>query len=220
MSAQRLAARSAVGAAVLVLVLGVVPRAEIRDQVFSFEEDAIGAVPAGFFFAGARQNSAGIWAIKGIGPKHHLSHTGDPTIRMRGMSLASVVEEAPVNLTLSVKVRFVDGDRAAGLIWRYRDSSNFYALGVNLSDRTASIFRVTDGNRVRLAFAADLDLDPDAWHSIGIAQVADQMRAQVDGISLMRARDRTLRSGRAGIWSAGNSSNWFDDVRITSAGGQ
>ena len=120
---------------------------------------------------------------------------------------------------LSVKVRFVDGDRAAGVLWRYKDSANFYAFGVSLNDRTASIFRVTDGNRVRLALAMDLDLDPETWHSIGIAHIGDQMRAQVDGISLMRARDRMFRAGRAGIWSAGNSSNWFDDVRIASAGG-
>ena len=161
MPATRLAVRVTVGAAVLVLALGAVPYAEIRDQVFSFDEDAIGAVPAGFFFAGARQNSAGIWAVRSVGPKHHLVHTGDPAIRMRGMSLASVVDDAPGNLTVSVKLRFVDGDRVAGVLWRYKDSANFYAFGVSLNDRTASIFRVTDGNRVRLALAMDLDLDPE-----------------------------------------------------------
>lgn len=184
---------------------------------FAFDDDSVGASPDGFFFATQRQAAPGTWHILGNGPVRHLGHVADPSITLRGMSLAGPIFDVPQNLKVSVRLRLLEGDRAGGVIWRYRDANNFYFLSLFLADHSASLVRVTEGNRVRLDFVNDVNLDPDAWHSMSISHDGDEIRGAIDGIGIVRARDRTPWDGnRAGIWSAGNTTGLFDDLIIES----
>lgn len=181
----------------------------------TFDDLAIGAPPDGFFFAGARQASPGIWEVTGAGSKRHLMHTADPTVTMRGISVAGLNNPAPADIRISTRLRLIDGDRAGGLIWRYRDAADFYFVSIFLEVREAALIRVTAGNRITLDRAKDIDLDPEAWHSLTVVHNGDQILAQVDGIAVLRARDRMLtEGGKAGVWSAGNSTVAFDDITI------
>ena len=106
-------------------------------------------------------------------------------------------------------------DRAGGLIWRYKDAADFYFVSIFLEVREAALIRVTAGNRITLDRARDIDLDPEAWHNLTVVHNGDQILAQVDGIAVLRGRDRMLtEGGRAGVWSAGNSTVAFDDLTI------
>ena len=189
--------------------------AGVERAALTFDDNPIGAPPTGFFFAGSRQASPGTWQVRGNGAQRHLIHVADPTVTMRGISIAGVDRPAPANLKLTARIRLVDGDRAGGLVWRYRDSENFYFLTVFLSERRVNLIRVTAGNRILLATASEIEPDPDAWHTVTIVHEGDQIRAILNGIGILRARDLTVtEGGRAGVWSAGNSTTWFDDVTI------
>lgn len=184
---------------------------------FSFDDQPVGAAPAGFHFGAARQANPGTWEVAGAGARHHLIHVADPSVVLRGISVAVVDAAATADLTATTRIRLVDGDHAGGLAWRYRDAENFYFVALDLNKHEAGLFRVMDGNRVRLDFKTDVDLDAQEWHTIAITHEGDQIRAQIDGIGVLRTRDSTLQSGqRAGVWSAGNSTTWFDDVAIES----
>ena len=183
----------------------------------NFDELTSGTAPGGFFFATARQATPGHWEVRGTA-RRHLIHAANPAVTMRGMSVAAVDMAAPADVKVYARVRLIDHDRAGGLIWRYRDSSNFYFMAVVHVDHRVNLVRVTGGNRIVLASAPDVDLDPEAWHSLAVMHRDDQILGTIDGIGLLRARDRTLtEGGRAGIWSAGNSTSWFDDLAIEHA---
>jgi predicted transcriptional regulator len=88
-------------------------------------------------------------------------------------------------------------------------------MAVVYADHSAGVFRVTEGNRVMLDQVKDINLDPDAWHVMTIIHDGDEIRGAIDGIGVLRARDRGLTDGRrAGVWSGGNTTAWFDDVTI------
>jgi hypothetical protein len=182
---------------------------------FNFDDFAVGAPPEGFFFAGARQAAAGTWEVRGAGGQRHLIHVADPSVTMRGISVAGVNTPAPSDVKVTARLRLVDGDRAGGLMWHYKSANDFYFVSIFLAVREIALIRVTGGNRVTLDRVMNVDLDPEAWHTLSVVHTGNQIVGHVDGIPVVKGRDRTLaEGGRAGVWSAGNSTTWFDDITI------
>jgi hypothetical protein len=183
----------------------------------SFEDHEPGTVPYGFFFAPSRQATPGVWEVRGSA-RRHLIHLADPSVTMRGISIAGVDTAAPANVRIGTRLRLIDGDLAGGVFWRYRDPNNFYFMSIFHAERAARLVRVTGGNRIRLDAADNIDLDPNAWHTIAVEHDGADILATIDGIGVLRARDQTLNEGgRSGVWSAGNSTSWFDDITIEPA---
>jgi hypothetical protein len=191
---------------------------------FTFDDSPLGAPPAGFFFAGSRQATPGVWEVRGAAKDRYLVHLADPAVTMRGISVAPISAAAPANVKIATRLRLVDGDRAGGVVWRYRDANNFYFMALVFADRNpgapaeryASLFRVTGGNRIRLDLTPNIDLDPSAWHTVTVVHEGDQIRASINGVGILNARDAMIaEGGHAGVWSAGNSTSWFDDVSLS-----
>lgn len=180
----------------------------------TFTDSAIGAPPDGFILAPVRQANTGTWQVQGMGMVRHLAHLADPTVTMRGMSVAVVSAAAPADVRISTRVRVIDNDRAAGTVSRYRDPNTFYFTALFGADHSLGLFRVTGGNRIQLDRAGNIGVDWDAWHTLVITHHGDQIRVLLNGITVLQARDNTIPDGRAGVWSAGNSTSWFDDITV------
>jgi hypothetical protein len=207
--------RRALHALIAVITVGSITALAAARLNFNFDDQTVGAPPEGFFFAGARQAAPGTWEVRGMGAQRHLIHLADPSVTMRGIAVAGVSAAAPADIKVTARLRLVDGDRAGGLLWHYKDAADFYFLSVFLRVREIALIRVTGGNRVTLDRVMNVDLDPEAWHSLSVIHVGNQIVGQVDGIPVVHGRDRTLaEGGRAGVWSAGNSTTWFDDITI------
>lgn len=200
----------------LTIVAAVFALASLGAQVAvrTFDEDAIGAPPPGFTFATARQQTPGRWLVHTEGANHYLAHAAEPAAA-RGFSLAVLDAPHPAQMRASVRLKFTDGDRVGGLVWRYQDADNFYVAALDLRVQELALYRVVRGNRIRLDEEDELELDESAWHSLRVVQDDDDIRVSLGGIGVMRARDRTLaESGRAGVWSGGGATTWFDDFRV------
>lgn len=182
--------------------------------VRTFDEDAVGTPPPGFTLAVARQQSAGRWLVRAEGSNHHLTHLADPAAS-GGFSLAVLDAPHPAHVRASVRLKLTDGERVGGLVWRYQDAENFYLAALDLRAQDLALYRVVRGNRVRLDEEDDLELDTSAWHSVRVVHDEDDIRVSLGGIGVMRARDRTFTAGgRAGVWSGGAATTWFDDFRV------
>ena len=112
-------------------------------------------------------------------------------------------------------LKAIGGGRTAGLVWKYQDPMNHYSAQLDLAKQELAIYRVVNGNRIRLEREDDLELDPDAWHSLKIFQERGEIRVYLGGIRVFSERDRLPR-GRAsvGMWTGGDSTVMFDDFRI------
>lgn len=203
--------------ALLLIVVAVafgLTRLNAQVVVRTFDEDAIGNPPPGLSFAAARQQNAGRWLVRAEGPNHYLTHLAD-SAAAGGFSMAVLDTPHPAQMRASVKLKLMDGERVGGLVWRYQDAENFYLAALDLRVQELALYRVVRGNRIRLDDEDELELDPSAWHSVRVVQDDDDIRVSLGGIGVIRARDRTFAdAGRAGVWSGGGATAWFDDLRI------
>ena len=190
--------------------IGVHAQAVLR----TFDQDKPGLAPAGFAFTMARQASPGRWLVRSDAGQQHLAHIADAA-SPAGLAIAVLAGASFPNVRASVRIRFSDGEFTGGLVWRYQNPQNFYAATLDLRTQEIALDRIVNGNRVRLEREGELELDPNAWHSIRIEHEGDRVRVSLGGIGVIRTRDRALAAaGQVGIWSGGNATTAFDDVRV------
>jgi len=190
-----------------------------QEALRSFDQDAIGAVPPGFSFAVARlPAAAGRWHVRADNGNRFLAHTPDAAAG-QGFAIALLDGAATGDVRLSARVRLEDGVRTGGLVWRYNGPDNFYAVALDLDAQEIALYRISRGNRIRLEFEDDLELDRSAWHTVRVEHAEGRIRVTLGGIGVMRARarDTDAAEGRAGVWSAGNAATAFDDVSVRPA---
>ena len=180
----------------------------------TFEDDKIGAPPPGFVTAAGREASVEGWSVRREGNGRVLVHEGKAA---PADSFAVTVLSGAQYTDVSVSVRFkaTGGGRAAGLVWKYQDPMNHYAVHLDLVRQELAMYRVVSGNRIRVEREDDLELDADAWHSMRILQENGQIRVYLGGIRVLTERDRQPNApAGVGIWVSGDSTVMFDDFRV------
>jgi hypothetical protein len=185
--------------------------------VRTFDEDPIGAAPPGFVFAETRQAPPAQWAVERDGQGNVLVHNG---VGGSGGFAVAILDQNPIDeVEVAARMKLVGGDQAAGLVWRYQDPNNYYLARLRLGRQSIDVYRLVNGNRVRVEGEDDLELDPAAWHTLKVVQGRERARVYLGGIKVFEFRSRALREpGRAGVWSAGASTAWFDDLRVSPRG--
>ena len=182
--------------------------------VRTFEDDKVGAPPAGFILAAGRDGAAETWTVRREGGGRVLEHRGNPS-PPDGFSVAILTGARYEQIQLSVRVKATGGERRVGLVWKYQDPLNHYGVQLDLARQELTIYRVTSGNRIRLEREDDLELDPDAWHSLKVRQQDGQIRVYLGGIRVFSERDRTSANGAGvGVWASGDTTALFDDFRV------
>ena len=200
----------------LIVTAAALTLARVSAQVHlrTFDDDTVGAQPPGFTFATARQQTPGRWLVRSEGSNHYLTHVADAG-SSGGFALAVLDVPHPIDMRASVRLKLTEGERVGGLVWRYQDSENFYLAALDLRVQELALYRVVRGNRIRLDEEDDLELDDSAWHSLRVVQDEDDIRVSLGGIGVIRARDRAFgEAGRAGVWSGGGGTAWFDELRV------
>jgi len=180
----------------------------------TFEEDKIGAPPSGFVMAAGRDAASDGWIVKREGAQRVLVHEGKPS-PPDSFAVAVFLATQYQDVQLSVRLKASGGGRVAGLVWKYQDPLNHYSAQLDLLKQELVVYRVVNGNRIRLERDDDLELDPDAWHSLKIFQEHGEIRVYLGGIRVFRERDRLPKvNASVGMWAGGDSTVMFDDFRI------
>jgi hypothetical protein len=196
------------------LLLQVAAAAVHGAIVRTFEEDTIGAPPAGFAVAAGRDAAPDSWRVQREAAGRVLLHEGRPS-PADAFAVAVYGGGQYQNVEVTVRLKATGGRRAAGLVWRYQDPLNHYAVYLDLVRQRLDLYRVIRGNRIRLESEDDLELDPDAWHTLRVRQDEGEMRIYLGGARVLTEDDRQLRvPGAIGVVSSGDTTVMFDDVRI------
>lgn len=187
-------------------------------RVRTFDDDKIGAPPPGFVMAVGRDAAADRWTVRREGKGRVVEHQGHPS-PADSFAVAIMSGAQYQDVELSVRLKATGGGRAAGLVWKYQDALNHYAVQLDLAKQELAIYRVSSGNRIRLEREDDLELDPDAWHALKLVQEDGQIRVYLGGIRVFNERDRVGRvSAGVGLWTAGDTTVMFDDFRVEDEG--
>jgi hypothetical protein len=123
--------------------------------------------------------------------------------------------EQPLNWTdyrFSAILRASD-PHGFGLLFRWRDSSNFYGFLMDASASTRLLARRVNGVVTVLAsdgVAFDLDRD----YLVAAEAIGSRLRILVDGVTLFDLDDSSHSAGSVGFYSGGNPAASFADARV------
>ena len=196
------------------LMLSAVCEPSVRS--WDFENETAGLPPEGFYFDTTRDTTDGRWAIVKDGETQVLAQV-DRNRNEHRFALAVVREGLVEDLRLSVRLKAVAGDvdQTGGLIWRYRNSENYYLLRADVSERKVRLYRVVNGNRIQFAHEENVNLLRNTWHVLKVEHAGEKIKAYLDDEMLFKVRDRTFqKKGKVGLWTQADAVTHFDDLRV------
>jgi hypothetical protein len=132
------------------------------------------------------------------------------------------VADAPTmrDLRLEVRCKPVSGktDQACGLVFRYRDSDNYYVARANALEDNVNLYHVVKGRRREIK-GWNGKVAPNAWHTLAIEARGNRLQVFWEGRPIIDATDDTFRdAGRVGVWTKADSVTYFDALSATPLG--
>lgn len=127
---------------------------------------------------------------------------------------------------LSVRLKPVSGqNQAGGIIFRYRDDKNYYALEASAMGDDVALYKVENGRSIPITprgsspadFQVKHDIHPNAWQILKVSLRGNQFQIYVNHRRLFRAQDSSFRGpGKVGLCTVSDSVTYFDDFRVSS----
>jgi hypothetical protein len=192
-------------------------------QVWSFEEVAPGAAPAGFQLSRTGGGRDGQWGVERIGDAPDgrqvlVQRDADATDDRFPLAIAN--EPAFTDLRLSVRGRLLSGevDQVFGLVFRCLDADNYYLTRANALEENVRLYHVTGGRRQQIGHWKG-KVTPGEWHELEVEARGDHLQVSFDGERVIDVHDGTLtQPGRVGVWTKADAVTQFDVLRAESLG--
>ena len=190
------------------IISGMSIAADPTKKTWDFEKDEPGRIAMGF------TNEVGQWEVAKDGDNHVLyqkARNDDATF-----NVALVEATSCKDIDLSVKLKAVAGDvdRGGGLVWRAKDSKNYYIARYNPLEDNFRVYKVQDGKRTQFQ-SAKIPGD-DKWHTLRVTMVVTKIACYLDGQKYLEVEDATFPgAGMIGLWSKADAQSYFDDLTVS-----
>src|SRR5215469_2908491 len=188
-------------------------------SVITFDHDSLGKMPPGWTIAMTNPGAAPKWQViqdpSAPTPPYVLAQvSSDP--RQDRLPLAILDRVSMRDGDLSVRLKPVSGhqDQAGGLVFRYRDEKNYYAVRANAMGDEVSLFKVENGRPIPItprgmppsSFEVKHDIQPNAWQILKISFRGNQFQVYVNHRRLFRAQDSSYTgAGKVGLCTIADS---------------
>lgn len=188
---------------------------ETVETLFSFDDDTVGEMPAGWSNAYTGKGGLGKWEIVEDKDNKVLAQLSQEN---GGYHFDVIVKDDTDYRDLEIEVDFkgVKGeeDQGGGPVWRYLNADNYYVARANPLEDNYRVYKVVDGNRKQLA-SAKLDIPTGEWHKIKIRMTGDHIECFYDNEKLLDVKDSTFKeSGKVGLWVKADAVTWFDNLKV------
>jgi hypothetical protein len=114
---------------------------------------------------------------------------------------------------VEVKFKPISGktDQAGGLVWRAKDSNNYYVARANALEDNVTIYHTVNGRRTEKK-RADMKVATSQWHSLRVDFQGNHFTVTLDGKKALEWDDDTFKeAGKVGVWTKADSVTLFDD---------
>jgi hypothetical protein len=196
----------------LMLMLGVVVFAgEATAQTVNFDNLKTGAPPPGWI---ATQTGSGRakWTVE----NDSTAPSQPNVLKQSGQAAYPVCIKDDTSLKdgfVEVKFKPVSGkeDQAGGLVWRARDSNNYYVARANALEDNVTIYHTVNGKRTEKK-RTSMKVASGQWHTLRVDFEGRHFTVTFDGKKAIEWDDDTFQAaGRVGVWTKADSVTLFDD---------
>jgi hypothetical protein len=114
---------------------------------------------------------------------------------------------------VEVKFKPLSGkeDQAGGLIWRARDTNNYYVARANALESNVTIYHTVNGRRTERK-RASAKVPSNQWHTLRVEFQGNRFTVVLDGQKAFDWVDDTFKdAGKVGVWTKADSVTLFDD---------
>ena len=189
-------------------------------QIYNFDSDKTGEIPAGFHGARTGQGTEGKWIVTADSTAPSKPNVVAQTSRDRTdyrFPLLIADQGTFKDLEISVKFKAVEGevDRAGGLVFRLKDANNYYIVRANALEDNYRLYHVINGSRRQFA-GANFKVTSGEWHELKVECVGNKIICYYDGQKKIEATDDTFKdAGKIGLWTKADSVTYFDGLKAT-----
>jgi hypothetical protein len=186
------------------------PAAKGETLTLDLEASALGrAVPPEF------AQVLGTWNVEEENGHRFIAQVGEleepdfPRLLARGKAFRNV------HVKVRCSMRAGDTDRACGLMWRAKDSDNYYVARANALEDSVNVYRVVANDRQQFG-GKSLTVTSNVWHTLEAFMEGAHIRVLWDGQEVVSADDATFPDGgKVGVWTKADSVTAFDDLEAT-----
>ncbi len=180
-------------------------------QTVNFDDLKAGAPPPGWT---ATQTGSGHakWSIE----KDDTAPSKPNVLKQSGEATYPVCLKDDTNLKdgfVEVKFKPISGkeDQAGGLVWRAKDSNNYYIARANALEDNVTIYHTIKGNRSEKK-RTNMKVASNQWHTLRVDFQGNHFTVTLDGKKALEWDDVTFKeAGKVGVWTKADSVTLFDD---------
>ncbi|OQY97479.1 MAG: hypothetical protein B6D35_14910 [Candidatus Brocadia sp. UTAMX2] len=183
-----------------------------------FDDDKDGDLPRGFQNAFTGKGEPGHWVVKKI---EHAPSADNVVVQTKldgtdyRFPLLIMDGASYKDAMAFVKFRAISGDvdQSGGLVFRYKDSNNYYVLRANAKENNVRLYKVVDGNRRQIG-GKDLKVKSNEWHLLKVVYKGDKVQCFFNNAKVIEVADDTFDQGGVGLWTKADSYTFFDDFVV------
>jgi hypothetical protein len=211
------------------VLTGLLAPVIVQGEVIRFDRSPEGSLPPGWVVAMTHEGGPPMWQVVRDDsaphpPRAFAQVSRDTTAGRFPLAIwdGAMLRDGEV----SVAFKAVDGeiDRAAGIVWRYRDANNYYIVRANALENNVVLYKVEAGVRLSIvpkglpsrAYGVKHDIPSNQWHTLRVVFKDNLFTVSLNGTVLFEVEDQTFReAGRVGLWTKADSVTHFADFSFS-----
>jgi hypothetical protein len=214
----------------LLLLIAVLPISAARWETVRFNHSVPGKLPADWEVAMTHAGAPPDWEIvrdeSAPSPPNVLAQLSRD--KTAGRFPLAIWDRASLqDGELLVAFKTVDGsiDQAAGIVWRYQDSNNYYIVRANALENNVVFYKVENGVRTSIApkglpsrsYGVKHPIPSGRWNNLKVSFAGAKIAVFFNQKQLFEAEDTTFsKPGKVGLWTKADSVIYFDDFTVAS----
>lgn len=196
----------------LLAALSFETAAQHLTRSWNFDAEKVNVIAAGF------TNEVGEWKIvaddSSPSKPNVLAQLAKNERPVFNVALAS--ETSYTNLDITVKFKAIAGviDQGGGVVWRARNSKNYYIARYNPLENNYRVYKVEAGRRTQLGTSEIKGSE--GWHTLRVTMTGDHIECFYDGKKYLDVNDATFKgAGKIGLWTKADAQTHFDNLTVS-----
>ena len=195
----------------LVALTTIALASAILAETVNFDNLKTGAAPAGWT---ATKTGSGEmkWTIE----SDSTAPSKPNVLKQSGQATFPICIKDDTNLKdgfVEVKFKPISGkeDQAGGLVWRVKDSNNYYVARANALEDNVTIYDTVKGQRTERK-RTNTKVSSNQWHTLRVDFQGSHFTVTFDGKRAIDWDDAKFKeAGKVGVWTKADSVTLFDD---------
>ena len=198
------------------MVMTTLITASALAETVNFDDATPGAAPPGWTATKTGKGEAK-WTIE----KDDTAPSKPNVLKQSGEATYPVCLKNGTSLKdgfVEVKFKPIAGkeDQAGGLVWRARNSDNYYIARANALEDNVTIYHTIKGKRTEKK-RTNTKVASNQWHTLRVDFSGDHFTVAFDGKKAIEWDDQTFtEAGMVGVWTKADSVTLFDDFTFGS----